>query len=248
VTDLDFAHQALQILSETMILGNCVYRNFENSVCSVGTKMHCARPGSFRVKPRRPDDVISFADIDENRFVVVLDKVFKAEMILNAEECKLPWDLIVREHLRPKIAAMALDVDFAILTLMSNCGPLVVPTILDARSDLNAQRAYATNRFLIVNDVSWIDGKNATSNRYYGFDTFHHKDYPVNVAGQREAVMLAIRPMVGSVCGNDLAISVTSKVVDSTLVVNFFMFGGLYKMQDHFVFLEKEPNVRSGTA
>jgi hypothetical protein len=163
VTDLN---ESLLILSENLIAGSLVYRDFEPLVANFGDVVNTRRPAEFVAKRKVNADNVVIQDAIASNVQVKLDQhVHTSFLIRDGEESKAFKDL-VDEFLRPAMLAQARFIDQIVLgqyvqffgnsagAMGGLTGSNARASILGLRQVLNQSKMPQMGRSLILNPVT----------------------------------------------------------------------------------------------
>lgn len=203
-----WANEGLVILEENMVMANLVHRDFENEIRDFGDVVNTRRPGTFGLRRKANDgDAIENQDATATNVRVPLDQWFYTSFTIKDGEASKSFQDLVDIYLLPGMQTIARSVDRAILgripaylgtTPGARAGQLTQMNdtnskdfVLNARQILNINKAYPTNRNLVLSPYSETallqnelfiaaqqrgDGgnalENATLGRILGFDTY----------------------------------------------------------------------------
>jgi hypothetical protein len=161
-----WANESLALLTENMIAGSLVYRDFENVLQSYGDVVNVRRPGEFTAKRKTNADNVVIQDAIATNIQVPLNQhIHTSFLIRDGEESKAFKDL-VDEFLRPAIIAQARFIDQVVLGqypqfLNNGAGGLgaldatnAKTSLLGLRQVMNQNRSPMEDRNLILNPVS----------------------------------------------------------------------------------------------
>lgn len=161
-----WANEAIAILEENMVLGNLVHRDFENIVANFGDTVNTRKPSEFVFKRKHRTDPIVVQQPDATNIPVVLNQHFHVSfLVYDVDQTKAFKDLVA-QYLQPAMLAIAQGLDRVMSAqvyqfLPYNGGQLnkmdgtnAENFILDARQVMNINKAYSTNRNLILGPVS----------------------------------------------------------------------------------------------
>jgi hypothetical protein len=197
----------LVILEENMVAANLVDRDFEPEIKNFGDVVNTRRPGTFKLG-RKTDQTSSLTQqsASATNVQVPLDQWFYNSFIIKDGEASKSFQELTEVYLLPAMQSIARGVDRAILGRVhaflggptQRAGRLMQMDesnskdyVLDARQQLNVNKAYQTGRSLILSPFSETallknelfikanergDGgtalENARLGRILGFDTY----------------------------------------------------------------------------
>jgi hypothetical protein len=204
-----WANESIAILEENMVIGNLVHRDFSTVIASYGDTVNTRKPGEFKAMRKTSADSVTVQATTATNIPVVLNQhIHTSFMIKDADQSKSFKDLIT-EYLWPGMLSVARTIDQILLAqvhqfLPNSGGQLGMLTgmnaddyLLDTRQTMNINKAYETNRRLILGtrsetellrDSKFIqaysvgdDGtalREASLGRKYGFDIFMAQNTP----------------------------------------------------------------------
>lgn len=106
-----WANEGLAILEETMVLGNLVYRDFENVIAKYGDVVNTRKPRTFTAYRKTDSDPVTIQNaISDNIPVPLNQHLHTSFMIMDGEESQ-SFKNLVDEYLRPGVISMASMVD-----------------------------------------------------------------------------------------------------------------------------------------
>jgi hypothetical protein len=161
-----WANESLLILEEEMVMGNLVYRDFDNTLANYGETVHTRKPGEFvGVRKTNSEDVTN-QDVSAQDVEVVLNQhVHVSFIIRDGEQTKAFKDLVAL-YLLPAMQANARTLDQALaaqaIKFLANTrgglGQLSSSNaqnyLIDARDVLNQNKAYLDGRNLVLTSNS----------------------------------------------------------------------------------------------
>lgn len=204
-----WANESIAILEENMVIGNLVHRDFSTVIASYGDTVNTRKPGEFKaVRKTASDNVTVQANTATNVPVVLNQHIHTSFIIKDADQSKSFKDLIT-EYLWPAMLSIAREIDLILLAQVHQflknsggqlgglSGTTADDYLLDTRQTLNLNKAYDTNRRLILGTRSETqllkdrnftqafavgdDGtalREASLGRKYGFDIFMAQNTP----------------------------------------------------------------------
>lgn len=165
-----WANEGLVILEENMVMANLVHRDFENEIKDFGDVVNTRRPGQFNLSRKTGDGVaLTNQDAKATNVRVPLDQWFYNSFTINDGEASKSFQDLVDIYLLPGMQAIARSVDRALTGRIH--AYLGAPTqrsgrlgqmdesnskqyVLEARQILNQNKAYPTNRSLVLSPAS----------------------------------------------------------------------------------------------
>jgi P22 coat protein - gene protein 5 len=106
-----WANEGLAILEETMVLGNLVYRDFENVIAKYGDVVNTRKPRTFTAYRKVDSDAVTVQNaISDNIAVPLNQHLHTSFMIMDGEESQ-SFKNLVDEYLRPGVISIASMVD-----------------------------------------------------------------------------------------------------------------------------------------
>lgn len=201
-----WAQEGLVILEENMVAAKLVHRDFEDEIKDFGDVVNTRRPGTFKTKRKVDGTSLTQQDANATNVRVPLDQWFYNSFTIKDGEASKSFQELVDVYLLPAMQSIARGVDRAVL---GRCHAFLAgPTgrvgqlngmnstnskdfVLEARQILNVNKAYQTDRNLILSPASETallknelfiaamergDGGNALENamlgRILGFNTY----------------------------------------------------------------------------
>lgn len=200
-----WAQTALNILNENMVVGNLIHRDFQNEMAQHGDVVNLRKPNNFRMQRRKTDDDDLFdIRMETTRHVVPLDAHFYTSFIIRDGDAAGSFKDLVNMYVFPAMVSMARGIDRYAIEKMWIEGDKNAVTnhdaqdlILDARTQLNNNRAPLRDRHMIV-PPSWCLMKFAEPAdplRYLGFDIYEDVDVAQGLAFHQSALTLLNRPL-----------------------------------------------------
>ena len=106
-----WANEGLAILEETMVLGNLVYRDFENVIAKYGDVVNTRKPRTFTAYRKVDSDPVTVQNAISDNIPVPLDQhLHTSFMIMDGEESQ-SFKNLVDEYLRPGVISIASMID-----------------------------------------------------------------------------------------------------------------------------------------
>lgn len=106
-----WANEGLAILEETMVLGNLVYRDFEDTIAKYGDVVNTRKPRTFTAYRKVDSDQVTIQNAISDNIPVPLDQhLHTSFMIMDGEESQ-SFKNLVDEYLRPAVISLASGVD-----------------------------------------------------------------------------------------------------------------------------------------
>jgi len=110
-----WAAAALEVLSETMVAGGLVHRDYQNELKSYGDIVNVQQPGNFTAVRKVDDDEVTVQDATGRNVQVPLNQhVHTSFMIRDGEETKSLIDLM-NLYMRPAVLSQARFIDKMVL-------------------------------------------------------------------------------------------------------------------------------------
>lgn len=210
----EWANESIAILEENMVIANRVYRDFEDVIASYGDTVNTRKPGEFKAKRKNATDNVTVQANTATNVAVLLNQNFHTSfMIKDADQSKSFKDLITT-YLHPAVLSIARAIDLVVGGQVhqfhaNGAGGLLQMTatsaesdMLDARGVLNTNKAYETDRSLILgtkSETTLLKNANFTNantvgddgsamreahlGRKFGFDTFQAQNMPYVAPG-----------------------------------------------------------------
>lgn len=154
-----WAQESLMILENQMVMGNLVYRDFDNVVAQFGDTVNTRAPASFTMKRKVDADNVTVQDATATNVAVKLNQHGHVSFLIrDGEESKGFKNLIV-ENLRPAMIAMAQGIDETVMGTMwqflsSTAGKLGTDptraTLTALRETMNTNKAPMDGRNLVI--------------------------------------------------------------------------------------------------
>lgn len=157
-----WANEGILILSEEMVMGNLVHRDFTNEIAKFGETVHTRKPGEFVGTRKGRTDEVTDQDLTATEVDVVLNQhVHVSFMLLDEDRTKSFQDLVTI-YLTPALQANARVLDQALTGaafqfLANTRGALkglsksnAADYLVDARDLMNQNKAYAAGRNLVL--------------------------------------------------------------------------------------------------
>jgi hypothetical protein len=158
-----WAQEALMILENTMVMGNLVYRDFEDKLAEYGDVVNAHRPASFTMKRKTDDDEVTTQAANTTKVPVPLDQWLHVSFIIKDGELSKGFANLLEYHLKPALIAHAEGVD-QILSgqvyqfLGNTVGKLGTgigkSTMISAREKANDLKMPMTGRMLVLSSAS----------------------------------------------------------------------------------------------
>jgi hypothetical protein len=201
-----WAQEGLVILEENMVAAKLVHRDFQDEIKDFGDVVNTRRPGTFKIKRKKDGTTLTQQDANATNVRVPLDQWFYDSFTIKDGEASKSFQELVNVYLLPAMQTIARGVDRAVLgrihaflgTTSDRVGRLGALSnanakqyALEARERLNVNKAYQTDRNLILSPSSETaflntsdftkanergDGgiaiENALLGRILGFDTY----------------------------------------------------------------------------
>ncbi len=164
-----WAQEGLVILEESMVAANLVHRDFQDEIKDFGDVVNTRRPGTFKIKRKKDGTPLTQQDANAQNVRVPLDQWFYASFTIKDGEASKSFQELVNVYLLPAMQDIARGVDRAVLgrihAFLGNPADRVgrlgklsnanaKQYVLEARERLNVNRAYQTNRNLILSPNS----------------------------------------------------------------------------------------------
>lgn len=155
-----WAQESLAILEENMVLGNLVFRDFENSFAMFGKVVHTRKPAAFTAVRKTDDENVTIQDAKSTNINVHLNQHWHTSFLIkDGEETKSFKDL-VNFYLSPAVLSIAQAIDRVICAqtprfIWSNSfgqlgtQPSNTDGMLEVRNVMNKNKAYASGRNFI---------------------------------------------------------------------------------------------------
>lgn len=201
-----WSQMGLVILEENMVAAKLVHRDFKDEIKDFGDVVNTRRPGTFKIKRKKDGTTLTQQDANATNVRVPLDQWFYDSFTIKDGEASKSFQELVNIYLLPAMQTIARGVDRAVLgqihqflgapaDRVGRLGNLSSANakqyVLEARERLNVNKAYQTDRNLILSPSSETallntsdftkanergDGgiaiENALLGRILGFDTY----------------------------------------------------------------------------
>ncbi len=106
-----WANEGLAILEETMVMGNLVYRDFDDVIAKYGDVVNTRKPRTFTTKRKTDSDSVVIQDATSDNIAVPLDQHLHTSFIIKDGEESQSFKNLVDEYLRPGVISIAAGVD-----------------------------------------------------------------------------------------------------------------------------------------
>jgi hypothetical protein len=160
-----WAQEGLVILEENMVAANLVHRDFQDEIRDFGDVVNTRRPGTFKIKRKKDGTTLTQQDANATNVRVPLDQWFYNSFTIKDGEASKSFQELVNVYLLPSMQTIARGVDRSVLGRVHSF--LSTPTkrvgrlgqissanakdyVLEAREILNVNKAYPTDRNLIL--------------------------------------------------------------------------------------------------
>ncbi len=164
-----WANEGLAILEENMVAANLVHRDFQDEIKNFGDVVNTRRPGNFKTKRKVDGTALTQQDANATNVQVPLNQWFYNSFTIKDGEASKSFQELVNVYLLPAMQAIANGVDRSVLGHIHKF--LSTPTrrvgrllnldatnskdyVLEARQILNENKAYASDRNLILSPSS----------------------------------------------------------------------------------------------
>ncbi len=84
-----WANEGLAILEETMVLGNLVYRDFDNVIAKYGDVVNTRKPRTFTAYRKTDADSVTIQDATSDNIPVPLDQHIHTSFMIKDRICPL---------------------------------------------------------------------------------------------------------------------------------------------------------------
>ena len=160
-----WAQEGLVILEENMVAANLVHRDFEDEIKNFGDMVNTRRPGNFKINRKVDGTTLSQQAANATNVQVPLNQWFYSSFTINDGEASKSFQELVDVYLLPAMQTIARGVDRIVLgqiyaflggptQRVGGLGQLTEfnskDVILNARQQLNINKAYPDNRNLIL--------------------------------------------------------------------------------------------------
>lgn len=223
-----WAEESIAILEENMVIGNLVHRDFEDIIASYGDTVNTRKPGEFVAKRKTTADDVVVQTPTAVSIPVVLNQHWHTSFIIkDGDQSKSFKDLVV-EYLQPAMLSIARSIDQSVSAqvfqflpnasggLNQLAGTNADAYLLGVRQVMNQNKAYVTNRNLVLTTVSETalladpkftdanrvgdDGtalREASLGRKYGYDIFMAQNTPYSLNTATDQVTGAVNNAAG---------------------------------------------------
>ncbi len=106
-----WANEGLSILEENMVIGNLVYRDFENVIAKFGDTVNTRKPRKFTAKRKTDADPVTIQDATSDNIPVPLDQHAHTSFMIKDGEESLSFKNLVDLYLKPGVISLASFVD-----------------------------------------------------------------------------------------------------------------------------------------
>jgi hypothetical protein len=146
-----WANEGLAILEETMVMGNLIYRDFEDTIAKYGDVVNTRKPRTFTTKRKTDADNVTIQDATSDNIAVPLDQHLHTSFMIKDGEESQSFKNLVDEYLRPGVVSIASGVDkiisgqairfgYAVGGLGSLTAANAADFLLQARQTLNVNK------------------------------------------------------------------------------------------------------------
>jgi len=161
-----WANESIAILEENMVMGNLVYRDFENALAAYGDVVNTRKPGEFIAKRKTAADNVTVQTPTATSVPVVLNQHLHTSFIIKDGDQSKSFKDLVTEYLTPAMLSIARSIDQILSTqvfqflpnaagqLGAISGDTAEKFLLATRQVLNVNKAYVQDRNLVVGTVS----------------------------------------------------------------------------------------------
>jgi len=106
-----WAQEALMQLEANLVLGNLVYRDFENALAQQGDTVNAHRPQTFTMKRKKDNAAVTTQDAKVDNVPVRLDQLGHVSFLLGDRERSLAFKDLIALHLTPAVSAIAQGIE-----------------------------------------------------------------------------------------------------------------------------------------
>lgn len=157
-----WAREGLALLTENMVLGQLVHRDFESTIASYGDVVNVHKSGQFKAKRKTNADSVTVQNAVATNIPVRLNQHLHVSYLIKDGEESVAFTSIIDEFLRPAMAAQARGIDqilsAQVYQFMGNSagrlGKLdstnAKDYVLAARQIMNTNKAYDSDRRLVL--------------------------------------------------------------------------------------------------
>lgn len=157
-----WAQETLAILEENMVMGNLVYRNFENLIADYGDTVNTRIPAEFVARRKGVNDDVTVQNATAVNIPVVLNQHIHTSFLIRDSESSLAFQDLVDQFLKPAAKSLATDVDRVLTgqvyqflgnaqnTLGDTTSADIKTRILNARKEMNINKLPMDGRHLVL--------------------------------------------------------------------------------------------------
>ena len=230
-----WAQESLMQLEANMIAANMVYRDYENIIAQHGDTVNARIPGTFLMKRKTDDDVVTKQPAKTTSLAVVLNQHLHVSFIIKDGEESKSFNVLRDEYVIPAVKAIAQGADEIVLSqvyqfLGNSVGHLgTAPdedTMIDAGKVMDVNKVPTVGRQMILTPSTKAavlkqdaikhaekrgDGgfamREGEVGRVAGFDTYMSQNCPYVIAGSQDIV-------TGAINGGNLTVGSTVLTVN----------------------------------
>lgn len=161
-----WANESIAILEENMVMGNLVYRDFENALAAYGDVVNTRKPGEFTAYRKTAADNVTVQTPTATSVPVVLNQHLHTSFIVKDGDQSKSFKDLVTEYLSPAMLSVARAIDqilsAQVYQFLPNAagqlgqisGNTAESYLLATRQVMNVNKAYVQNRNLVLGTVS----------------------------------------------------------------------------------------------
>lgn len=161
-----WANESLAILTENMVAGNLVHRDFSSVLANYGDVVNTRKPAEFEAKRKTNTDDVTDQDASATNVQVALNQHFHVSFMIRDGEESMSLKNLSDEFIRPAMIAQARSIDKIILGqaprfLANSAGrlgtALTIDSLVDADMIMNENKAYMSGRNMMLTAKSQAD-------------------------------------------------------------------------------------------
>lgn len=157
-----WAMESLAILTENMVYGSLVHRDFSNEIAAYGNVVNTRKPSEFVAKRKTNNDQVTVQNANATNIPVKLDQQVHVSFLIRDGEESIAFQDLVAEFLRPAMIAQARFIDQIIAGQVyqfvgNRAGRLGAMDetngkkfLLDTRTEMNTNKTPIAGRRLVL--------------------------------------------------------------------------------------------------
>lgn len=154
-----WAAETLIILEENMVMGNLVYRDFENEIADFGDTVNTRKPAEFTAERKTANDDVTIQNAEATNIPVTLDQHIHTSFMIRDSEGSLSFQDLVNQYLTPAAMSLARQVDRVLTGQVYQFLDNAQGTLGDMASTDIKNRILATRKKMNINNLP-MDGRN----------------------------------------------------------------------------------------